>query len=281
MALDPEVEAAINALWVLVAGIFCFFLQAGFGLLEVGSGRSKNAQNIMLKNLVDISICAIAYWTFGYAFAYGEGGNTFIGNSYYFLKGTDNYVGWFFQFVFAGTTATIVSGAVAERCRFRAYLLYSLALSGFIYPVASHWIWHGDGFLNGKVLDFAGSGAVHLVGGAAAMAGSIFVGPRIGKFTKNPTTGKTETNVIVGHDTILAALGCFILWMGFFAFNGASCSAFFCPDASSTGRIVVVTTLAAAAGGLALLAYGNFFFKIYDLKLAMNGVLAGMVSSCR
>jgi Amt family ammonium transporter len=177
-------------------------------------------------------------------------------------------------------TATIVSGAVAERCRFRAYLIYSFFLTGFIYPVASHWIWSPDGFLNGKVLDFSGAGGVHLIGGAAAMAGSVFLGPRIGKFKFHESTQKWEAVDIPGHNAVLAALGAFILWMGFFAFNGAACAAFFCPSYSETGRIVTVTMLAGSSGCLTLLFFGVIRFGCWDLKLAINGLLSGMVASC-
>lgn len=156
MALDPEIAEIINACWVFLAGCCCFLLQAGFGLLEVGSVRAKNAQNIMLKNLLDAAVAALAYWATGFGLAYGEGGNPFMGLSLFFLKGSDAYITWFFNFVFAGTTATIVSGAVAERCRFRAYLIYSFFLTGFIYPIVAHWVWCPDGFFYGKVQDYAG-----------------------------------------------------------------------------------------------------------------------------
>jgi ammonium transporter, Amt family len=169
---------------------------------------------------------------------------------------------------------------VAERCRFRAYLVYSLALTGFIYPVVSHWIWSPQGFLYGKVMDFSGSGAVHLVGGSAAMAGALWLGPRIGKFRHDKATGTWETRDIPGHNAVLAALGTFILWTGFFAFNGAACGAFFCPDISTTGRVVVVTMLAGSSGCMTLLFYGSIVHKCWDMKLAMNGLLAGMVACC-
>ena len=180
----------------------------------------------------------------------------------------------------AFSAATIVSGAVAERCRFRAYLVYSFFLSAFIYPIASHWIWSPVGFMYGRVFDFSGSGAVHLVGGAAAMAATIFLGPRIGKFKYDENTKKWETAEIPGHNAVLAALGTFILWVGFFAFNGAACGAFFCPDYTTTGRIVVVTTLAGVSGSLFLLFFGAVLYKYWDMKLAMNGLLAGMVATC-
>jgi len=278
---DEELTATINGLWVLIAGVLCFLLQAGFGLLEAGSVRAKNAKNIMIKNLLDAAVAALAYWAVGFAFAYGEGGNPFIGLSFFFLKGTNDYIMWFFQFVFAGTTATIVSGAVAERCRFMAYIIYSFALTGFIYPVVAHWVWNADGFLYGKVYDFAGGGAVHGVGGAAAMAGAYFLGPRIGRFVKNEETGKVEPVEIPGHNLVLAALGGFILWFGFFPFNcasGANIVGF--QAVIDTGRVAVVTTLAGATGAFTLLFYGRVCLKTWDMMLALNGLLAGMVATC-
>lgn len=232
-------------------GVVCFLMQAGFGLLEAGSVRAKNAQNIMLKNVMDAVITAWAYFLFGYSVAYGADGGKFIGGSSLLALRADkvssvDFLYWFFNCtlsspsvlcvyllpvllthlfrifcpptdVFAGTTATIVSGAVAERCQFRAYLVYSFVLAGFIYPVASHWIWDSNGFLNGKVYDFAGGGAVHAVGGIAAATGSYILGPRKGKFIIDDETGKKKPVDIPGHNMVLAALGTMILWFGFFA----------------------------------------------------------------
>jgi Amt family ammonium transporter len=213
MAIDPEVAEAINLLWILVAGIICFFLQAGFGLLEVGAIRAKNAQSAMIKNLMDACVAAIVYYLVGYGFAYGENGNAFVGSGFYALYNTEDFIIWYFNYVFAGTTATIVSGAVAERCKFEAYLIYSSILSAIIYPIASHWIWSPDGWMFTRgVLDFAGGGAVHGVGGCAALMGAYILGPRIGKFTKDERTGKIiSCNKISGHNLILSALGGFIL----------------------------------------------------------------------
>ena len=153
----------------------------------------------------------------------GPDGGPFSGSAKFFalpadVIGTSDYMYWYFNYVFAGTTATIVSGAVAERCQFRAYLCYSFVLSGFIYPICSHWIWDSSGFLNGKVYDFAGGGAVHMVGGVAAAAGAYLLGPRKGKFVTNDN-GKTVPVEIPGHNMVLAALGALVLWFGFFAFN--------------------------------------------------------------
>ena len=278
--LPAAVVAAINGMWIFVAGIICFMLQAGFGLLEAGAVRAKNAQNIMIKNLLDACVAALSYWLVGYGFAYGDNGNSFIGSGYYVFS-EDDYIGWFFQYVFAGTTATIVSGAVAERCQFQAYLVYSCALTAFIYPVVSHWIWHPDGFLFGNVYDYAGGGAVHGVGGVAALCGAFFLGPRIGRFVKNEETGKWESHPIPGHNLVLSALGAFILWFGFFAFNGASGYDIATPEGYiTTGRVAVVTTLAGSTGALTILGLYRFKDGTWDMMQAMNGLLAGMITTC-
>merc|ERR1712151_1097416 len=281
-----EANLSIDVLFVLTMGIVCFLMQAGFGLLEAGSIRAKNASNITLKNMMDASVSAIAYYLFGYSLAYGAGGNSFIGgSSLMFLKsdmiGTTDYIYWFFNYVFAGTTATIVSGAVAERCQFRAYLIYSFALAGFIYPVVSHWIWDPSGFLNGVVYDFAGGGAVHMVGGVAAAVGAYILGPRKGKFVVSEETGKKVPVEIPGHNATLAVLGTIILWFGFFAFNGGS--AYTIAGKAqylATGRAVVVTTLGGAFGGMLTMFWGYYATGAWDIGWVINGLLGGMVATC-
>jgi Amt family ammonium transporter len=279
-------NASIDLFFVLTMGVVCFLMQAGFGLLEVGSIRAKNASNIMLKNLMDASVSAIAYYLVGYSIAYGVNGeSSFMGGTSYMVLQAGNladvdYIYWFFNYVFAGTTATIVSGAVAERCQFRAYLVYSFALAGFIYPVCSHWIWDPNGFLNGKTYDFAGGGAVHMVGGWAAAVGALILGPRTGKFVTNEQ-GKKVPVTIPGHSTTLAVLGTLILWFGFFAFNGGSSytiagSAQF----NATGRAVVVTTLGGAFGGMVTMFWGYLATKTWNIEWVINGLLAGMVATC-
>ena len=279
---DEEIVATINGVWLFIAGMLCFLLQAGFGLLEVGSIRAKNAQNVLLKNILDACVAAIAYWMVGFGLAFGEGGNPFMGLSFFFLAGYDDYVSFFFFYVFAGTTATIVSGAVAERCRFRAYLIYSFVLTGFIYPVVSHWVWSEDGFFYGKVIDFAGGGAVHMVGGIAAFTGAWILGPRIGRFEHDEATGAWISRRIPGHNSVLAATGTFILWFGFFPFNAAAGGNIVGEGLAQAGRVATVTALAGAAGCLTLLLVGIRFRKesTIDLGLSMNGLLAGMVTTC-
>eukprot|EP00977_Amphora_coffeiformis_P029751 scaffold42731_cov237-Amphora_coffeaeformis.AAC.2 len=280
-----ETNSSIDMLFVFAMGVVCFFLQAGFGLLEAGGVRAKNAQNIMVKNLMDAVVTALVYYFFGYSISYAPGGGPFIGGSDYMGLQVSNLVPednlwWYFNFVFAGTTATIVSGAVAERCQFRAYLCYSAALAGFIYPVCAHWIWSPDGFLNGKVYDFAGGGAVHMVGGVAAMMGSIILGPRLGKFVTNEQGKKVPVD-IPGHNAVLMALGALILWFGFFAFNGGSSYSITGPDMyDAVGRAVVNTTLAGASGSMTLLFWGYLVEGHWSMGWIINGLLAGMVSTC-
>ena len=273
----------INGVWIFIAGVLCFLMQAGFGLLEVGSIRAKNAQNVLLKNIIDGCAAALIYWATGFGLALGEGGNPFLGKTYFFLIGyEDQLVIFFFFYVFAATTATIVSGAVAERCRFRAYLVYTFVLTGFIYPVNTHWLWSPDGFLHGHVVDYAGGGAVHMVGGAAALAGAWIIGPRIGRFTYDESTKKWSSNPIPGHNAVLAATGAFILWFGFFPFNAASGFAIVGDGFAQVGRVATVTALAGAAGCFTLLGVGFYFHEeqTIDLGLSINGLLSGMVATC-
>ena len=193
--------------------------------------------------------------------------------------GNADYIYWFFNYVFAGTTATIVSGAVAERCQFRAYMVYSFALAGFIYPVCSHWIWDPNGFLNGVVYDFAGGGAVHMVGGVAAAIGAYILGPRKGKFVVDEDTGKKKPVEIPAHNVTLAVLGTLILWFGFFAFNGGSSYTIAGPEQfNATGRAVVVTTLGGAFGSFTTMFWGYYVTKTWNVSWVINGLLGGMVS---
>eukprot|EP00122_Pirum_gemmata_P000092 Pgem_evm1s74 len=258
-----------------------FLLLMGFAFLEAGSVRSKNTTNILLKNFMDPVTSAIVYWAVGYAFAYGSSSNAFIGHAEFFMidMPRDKYSFWFFQFTFAATCATIVSGAVAERCSFWAYIAYSAALSGFVYPIGTHWTWDASGFLaaNGPGFkDFAGSGVVHVVGGTSALIGAIALGPRIGRFTDGKDTP------IAGHSTAFTALGGFILWVGFYCFNGGSQLAITNGgDANFVSLVVTNTTLSGVAGGLVSFIIEYFIGGHYLSLLTMiNGLLAGMVAIC-
>jgi len=283
---DPvaELTRGLDTAWLLLTGFLVFWMQAGFALVEAGLTRSKNTTNILFKNLVDFVFASLAFWAIGYAFMYGTSAAGFIGTSGYFISGGEDVVGlpvlafWFFQLVFAGTAATIVSGAMAERTKFSAYLIYSFFITAIIYPIAGHWIW-GGGFLwtlpfGDGFRDFAGSTVVHSVGGWLALIGAIVLGPRIGRFTKD---GKAVA--IPGHSITLATLGVFILWLGWFGFNPGSQLAISGSNADAVALVTVNTNLAAAAGALAAMVVSWLFVaKKPDLGTTLNGGLAGLVA---
>ena len=244
------VQTHADYVWTLVAAALVFFMQAGFAMVETGFTRAKNAINIMMKNLMDFSMGSLAFWAVGFGLMFGVSKTGWFGTSGFFLSdfspGGDPWVlaFWMFQVVFAATAATIVSGAMAERTKFSGYLIYSVFISALIYPVFGSWAWgslyKGSGWLeNLGFIDFAGSTVVHSVGGWAALAGAIVLGPRIGKYTKD---GKVKP--ILGHNMPLAALGVFILWLGWFGFNPGSTTA----ANKDIAMIFVNTNLAAAAG---------------------------------
>lgn len=277
LAQNAQQNADADTFFLIVMGMIVFFMQAGFALLEAGSVRDINTTNILLKNFLDACIGAISYWFIGWALAYGRAspddeGNPFIGTGQFFLIGVEDYASVFFQFVFAATAATIVSGAMAERTDFRAYMVYSIVITAFVYPVVSHWGWDSAGWLaQGGYIDYAGSGIVHSVGGTAALVGAIAVGPRIGAW---------EDGGIKGHSTTLVALGGFILWFGFFAFNGGSELAVSGGSAAAVGLVIMNTTLAGAGGAVVSFIIAKFVEKKWSLLLAINGNLAGMVAIC-
>lgn len=280
-----KMQQAIDMVWVVMAGALVFLMHTGFTLVEAGFTRTKNAANIVAKNLMNISIGLLAYWLVGFPIMFGDGGsaNGFIGLSGWALSVTDGSASssfesldwsgvsistkWFFQAVFAATAATIVSGAMAERTHFRGYLVYALFLTAFIYPVIGHWIWGGGWLQELGFLDFAGSTVVHTVGGVAALVGAIVVGPRIGKYDEG-------INVIPGHSIPLAIAGVFILWFGWFGFNAGSTMAAVGVDFAT---IIVTTNLAAAAGAVGALALSWWIQGKPDVGMVGNGALAGLV----
>eukprot|EP00092_Neocalanus_flemingeri_P006301 GFUD01006778.1.p1 GENE.GFUD01006778.1~~GFUD01006778.1.p1 ORF type:complete len:571 (-),score=137.61 GFUD01006778.1:85-1797(-) len=267
--------------FLIVIAIIIFFMQCGFAFLEAGSVRSKNTVNILIKNMLDTFIGGIAYWAIGWGLAYGAGGNSFCGGSQFFnyQLSYELYPKWFFQFVFAATAATIVSGAIAERCQFVAYLAYSILITGWMYPIVSHWAWDGAGWLaqTGFYKDFAGSGVVHLMGGMCAVVGCYFIGPRMGRFSKIG-----EQLDMPGHSVPLAGLGGFILIFGFFAFNGGSQGSMSQEgDGGVVALAIVNTLLGASTGGLAVLFINKFMFKRpWSFLMSLNGALTGMVALC-
>jgi Amt family ammonium transporter len=267
---------ALDTLWILIAAILVFFMQAGFGMVETGLIRSKNAANVLMKNLMDFCFAALGFFMFGYAIMYGTEG-LLVGSDGWFMFGVDPSVGtlptevfWLFQAVFAGTAATIVSGAMAERMKFVAYLTYSFLLTAFIYPVVGHWVW-GGGWLAGLDFhDFAGSTVVHGVGGIAALVGAWMLGPRIGRFKEDGSP-----RVISGHNLPLVMIGVFILWFGWYGFNAGSTLGMGEPGV--VGRIAMNTTLAPAVGAIAAMVTAWVKYGKPDLTIALNGALAGLV----
>ena len=264
-------SAAFDAIWLLICGGLVFFMQAGFAMVETGLTRAKNAGNIIMKNLMDFSAGAILYWAIGWGLMYGESAGGFIGTSDFFLASGDT-MNWFFQVVFAATAATIVSGAMAERTKFSSYIIYSVIISGIIYPISGHWIWNGGWLSSMGFHDFAGSTVVHSVGAWAALMGAITLGPRIGKYVK--VDGKVSVKAIMGHNMPLAALGVFILWFGWYGFNAGSTLSG--TDVSMTD-VAVTTTLAAAAGAIAAMFTTWIFNGKPDVSMSLNGALAGLV----
>ncbi len=272
------VFSSVDTIWVLLGAVLVFFMQAGFAMVETGFTRAKNAGNIIMKNLMDFAIGATVYWIIGFGIMFGSG-NGFFGAIDLFSRGdySGSYPSWaflIFQTVFCATAATIVSGAMAERTKFISYCFYSLIISAVIYPISGHWIWGGGWLAQLGFVDFAGSTAVHMVGGVAALVGAKILGPRIGKYGKD---GKPKA--IPGHSLTLGALGVFILWMCWFGFNGAS-------TVSATGdetltlmsKIFVNTNLAAAIAACVTMIFTWIRYKKPDVSMTLNGALAGLVA---
>ena len=276
-------QAATTTIWLVISAALVFFMQAGFALLEAGSVQSKNVVNVLMKNLADFVIATFTFLAVGYAFMFGEG-TPVIGLSGFFLNefGGEpvDMAFWFFQLVFAGTAATIVSGAVAERTKFGAYLIFSAVITAFIYPIYGHWVWGGGwlsdlSFLGEDIAfsDFAGSTVVHSVGGWAAFFGAMVVGARIGRFDKD---GKPVA--IPGHSVTMVALGVFILWIGWFGFNaGSQLSASTGDDATAIALIAANTTIAAAMGAVGAVLYSMKSGKV-SFNAGFPGVLGGLVA---
>jgi len=298
-AIPETIESmttGVDTFFLLFGGALVFLMQAGFAMLCAGSVRQKNVKNIMLKNLLDACGGAIGFYTLGYGFAYGSG-NTFIGGSLFAIKGMASgpeYIGFFFQFAFAATAATIVAGTVAERCKMAAYLCYSLFLTAFVYPVVVRSIWSSDGFLTAfrddafrdiGVIDFAGSGVVHMTGGATALVAAIILGPRRGRFYDEDGNALETPKEFPAHSVALQILGTFILWFGWFGFNPGSALAIANDGSAHTAALcAVTTTLAAASGCVTAMAFDSFMEArvtgetTYDLTMAMNGALGGLVA---
>jgi len=278
-AAKEELQLNINIVWTCVAAFLVFFMQAGFAMVEAGFTRAKNAVNILMKNLMDFSIGTIAFFLLGFGLMFGAT-NGLFGTTDFAIKNVLgdgqhwNYTFLIFQTVFAGTAATIVSGAMAGRTKFTAYLVYSVFICAFIYPIFGSWAWgsllNGNGWLEKlSFCDFAGSSVVHSVGGWLGLAGAIVLGPRLGKYGPD---GKPKA--ILGHNIPLAALGVFILWFGWFGFNPGSTTV----GNGEIGRVAVTTNLAAAAGAIMAMVVSWLKGKKPDASMSLNGALAGLVA---
>jgi ammonium transporter, Amt family len=288
--IAQELKISVDTVWVLICGMLLFFINCGFAMLEAGLCRQKNTVNILTKNLSIFALTTVSFWIIGFGLMFGNG-NSWIGADGFFLLGSDNspaigedYRGifsalswagvplaakFFFQLGFASTSASIVSGAVAERIRLVSFFIFTLLFGSTVYPLIGHWVW-GGGWLAAKgYYDFAGSSVVHVVGGCAALTGTWLVKPRTGKYGK---TGLPMS--IPGHDLSLATLGCFIMWLGWFGFNAGSPFAV----SSTVAHIIVVTNIAAACGGLAAMMTTWVVSGKPDLVMLISGILAGLVS---
>jgi Amt family ammonium transporter len=288
-----DLRVGLDTMWVMVAGMLVFFMNAGFCMLETGFCRQKNAVNVLAKNLIVFALSTIAFWVLGFGLMFGDGNGLAGTSGLFFISGADNSpaigdayegvyssLGWtgvpllakfFFQLVFAGTAATIVSGAVAERIKFGDFLIFSLLLVGIAYPITGHWIWGGGWLADSGFWDFAGSTVVHAVGGWAALMGAAFLGPRLGKYNADGTA-----NALPAHNMSIATLGCLILWLGWFGFNPGSTMGV--GDGSLIAHIAITTNTAGAFGGIAATVTAWLLLGKPDLSMVINGILAGLVA---
>jgi Amt family ammonium transporter len=295
-AVDPAtvntIKVGLDTVWVLVTAMLVFWMNAGFALVESGLCQAKNCVNILAKNFIVFAASTVSFWILGWGLMFGDG-TPFVGTSgLWFVSGADNSpataeaykgvyssINWtgvplwakfFFQLVFAGTAATIVSGAVAERIKFGSFLIFSFLLVAFVYPITGHWIWGGGWLGSANFRDFAGSTVVHSVGGWAALAGVLVLGPRLGKFKDG------KVHPIPGHNMTSAALGVLILWLGWFGFNPGSTMGV--GDGSAISHVLVATNMAAATGSLGAAITAWVLLKKPDLSMILNGCLAGLVA---
>lgn len=268
--------SSVDTIWVLLGAVLVFFMQAGFAMVETGFTRAKNSGNIIMKNLMDFSLGTIVFYVIGFGIMFGSG--KFFGDLDFFVRGDysssyPTYAFLIFQTVFCATAATIVSGAMAERTKFSSYCIYSVIISALIYPISGHWIWGGGWLADLGFHDFAGSTAVHMVGGVAAIVGAKMLGPRIGKYDKD---GKAKA--IPGHSLTLGALGVFILWFCWFGFNGGSTVSMSGDETIlSASKIFVTTNIAAAVAATTTMFVTWIKYKKPDVSMTLNGALAGLV----
>lgn len=281
LASDPAPAKALDTVWLLIAAFLVFFMQAGFAMVEAGFTRAKNATNIMMKNLMDFSAGSVAFFVVGFGLMFGADFGGFVGTSDFFVQSGDpatpagqwQLAWWMFQAVFAATAATIASGAMAGRTKFASYLVYSVLITAFIYPIVGHWIWGGGWLQDMGMIDFAGSTVVHSVGAWAGLVGAWMLGPRTGKFVERD--GRRIARAMPGHNVPIGALGVFILWFGWFGFNAGSTAS---GTTLSIASIAVTTNLSAAAGAIAAMALSWKIHHKPDIGRSLNGALAGLVA---
>jgi Amt family ammonium transporter len=293
-----NLAGGIDAFYLIFAGALVYFMQTGFAMLCAGSIRAKNVKNVILWNLLDSCGGGLAFWSVGYAFAYGgdnAGSKTFVGNAGFFLQGDDiRLENWFFQFAFACALSSIVAGTIAERTQMKAYLMYSVFLAGFVYPVVAHAFWSSNGFLSNTAtdplwgsgaIDLAGSGPVHMTGGVTALAAALVLGPRIGRFYDKEGNPLEEPAEFPPHSVALQFLGTFCLWFGWYGFNPGSVFFISSIENGQVAALVAVnTTLAACAGAVSAMFTSTLFdywytgLHTYDLGYTMNGCLTGLVA---
>ena len=270
------VDSEVFGVWFLIGAALVFWMQAGFAMVEAGFTRAKNAGNIIMKNLMDFWIGTVVFILIGFSLLLGEDLVGFIGKpgfDIFTAYGDFNWSSFVFNLVFCATTATIVSGAMAERTKFLSYCIYSAVISALIYPIEAHWIWGGGWLAQLGFHDFAGSCAIHMVGGLSALVGAKLLGPRIGKYTKSKKDGSIKVNAIPGHNLTIGALGVFILWLGWYGFNGAAATSI-----SQLGSIFVTTTIAPAVATVSCMIFTWLRYGKPDVSMCLNASLAGLVA---
>ena len=269
-------NSALFGVWFLIGAALVFWMQAGFAMVETGFTRAKNAGNIIMKNLMDFCIGTVMFCIIGFSLLLGEDLVGFIGKPGFDLftsYATFDWSNFVFNLVFCATTATIVSGAMAERTKFLSYCIYSAVISGLIYPIEAHWIWGGGWLSELGFHDFAGSCAIHMVGGISALIGAKLLGPRLGKFNKDAKGNITKVNAFPGHNLPIGALGVFILWFGWYGFNGAACT-----SVEQLGSVFLTTTVAPAVATVACMIFTWIKYGKPDVSMCLNASLAGLVA---
>ena len=271
-----DVNSVVFGVWFLIGAALVFWMQAGFAMVEAGFTRAKNTGNIIMKNLMDFCIGTVVFILIGFGLLLGEDLVGFIGKpgfDIFTAYGSFDWSNFVFNLVFCATTATIVSGAMAERTKFLSYCVYSAVISALIYPIEAHWIWGGGWLAQLGFHDFAGSCAIHMVGGISALIGAKILGPRIGKFVKNDAGKVTKVNAFPGHNLTIGALGVFILWLGWYGFNGAACT-----SVEQLGSVFVTTTIAPAIATVVCMVFTWVKYGKPDVSMCLNASLAGLVA---